>query len=82
VSRREEIELLIDRAGQRLARGEPSYLTWLIVDHGHQDCLIGKEAKSICGVIAMYLGMPDTLPSVQSAPEAVATPTATAKGGE
>jgi pimeloyl-ACP methyl ester carboxylesterase len=81
VSRREEIERLIDLADLRLAVGEPSYLTWLIEDHGHQDCLIGKDAKSICEVVARYLGKPDEPPSVQSAPVVVAIATATAKGG-
>jgi cholesterol oxidase len=70
---REEVERLIDSAGPDLAPGKPSYLTWLIKDHGHQDCLIGRNAKSICGVIAKYLGMPDASRSVKSAPVVVAT---------
>ena len=51
---------LIDKvAAPHLVVGEASYLTWLIEDHGHQDCLIGKQAASICDVIAHYLGQPD-----------------------
>ena len=73
-SDKEEIERLIASAGPRLELGKPSYLTWLIKHHGHQDCLIGKEAKSICGVIAKFLGMPDP-PPVQSAQDAAATET-------
>ena len=72
VSSVKEIEQLIDRAGPSLACGRPCYLTWLIKDHGHQDCLIGKDAKSNCRVIAKYLGMPD----VHAAPAMIATPTA------
>ncbi|TPK58677.1 MULTISPECIES: GMC oxidoreductase [unclassified Mesorhizobium] len=59
VQSEEEIRDLIDKSGQFLALGQPSYLTWCIAGHGHQDCLIGKDASSICGVIAKYLGMPD-----------------------
>ncbi|MBZ9810311.1 MULTISPECIES: GMC family oxidoreductase N-terminal domain-containing protein [unclassified Mesorhizobium] len=55
----EEIRHLIDKSRQFLGLGQPSYLTWCIAGHGHQDCLIGKDAPSICGVIAKYLGMPD-----------------------
>jgi choline dehydrogenase-like flavoprotein len=73
VSHRKEIERLIDLAGPRLVLGEPSYLTWLIEDHGHQDCLIGKDAKSICEVIARYLGKRDAPRSEPSTPVGVAT---------
>ncbi|CAN7757559.1 alpha/beta fold hydrolase [Mesorhizobium sp. LjNodule214] len=65
----EEIRHLIDKSRQLLALGQPSYLTWCIGGHGHQDCLIGKDASSICGVIAKYLGMPDILgPSLEDKP--------------
>jgi cholesterol oxidase len=73
VGRKEEIEQLIDLAGCHLAPGRPSYMTWLIKDHGHQDCLIGKDAGSICGTIAKYLGMPDQPPQVQGESAVVAT---------
>jgi hypothetical protein len=53
------IEKLIDRNNQHLTPGQPSYLTWRIKGYGHQDCLIGKDARSICRVIAKYLGTPD-----------------------
>jgi PhoD-like phosphatase len=53
------IKKLIDRNKQHLARGQPSYLTWRIKGHGHQDCLIGEDARSICRVIAKYLGASD-----------------------
>jgi choline dehydrogenase-like flavoprotein/pimeloyl-ACP methyl ester carboxylesterase len=51
------IEQVID--GTDLKLGEASLLTWRIRDHGHQDCLIGKDAERICGGIAKYLGRPD-----------------------
>jgi pimeloyl-ACP methyl ester carboxylesterase len=69
----EQIEQLIGLAAQTVADGGPSYLTWLIEDHGHQDCLIGKNAKANCGVIAKYLGMPDAPPVGSSAPVVIAT---------
>jgi hypothetical protein len=56
------IRQVIDGNQSRLALDQPSYLTWCIPGHGHQDCLIGKDAASICGVIATYLGIPDTGP--------------------
>jgi choline dehydrogenase-like flavoprotein/pimeloyl-ACP methyl ester carboxylesterase len=65
----EEIRHLIDKNCALLALGQPSYLTWCIAGHGHQDCLIGKDASSICGVIAKYLGMPDIPgPSLEDKP--------------
>ncbi len=42
-----------------LRLGRPSYLTWRIEGHGHQDCLIGKHAPTICDAIATYLAAPD-----------------------
>jgi choline dehydrogenase-like flavoprotein len=54
-----EIIRLIDRNHAYLTPGRPSYLTWRIEGHGHQDCLIGKHASTICGVIARYLAVPD-----------------------
>jgi cholesterol oxidase len=53
-----QIEQLID--GAQLGVGKASLMTWRIRGHGHQDCLIGKEADRICGVITKYLGRPDT----------------------
>ena len=55
----QEIEQLIDGNRQALGLGQPSYLTWRIGGHGHQDCLIGKEAGNICQIIARYLAVPD-----------------------
>ena len=57
---KEAIRRVIDENQSRLGLGQPSYLTWCVPGHGHQDCLIGKDAASICGVIAKYLGIPDT----------------------
>ncbi|TPJ71235.1 GMC oxidoreductase [Mesorhizobium sp. B2-7-1] len=56
---KEAIRQVIDENQSHLGLGQPSYLTWCIPGHGHQDCLIGKDAASICGVIAKYLGVPD-----------------------
>jgi len=55
----EAMKQLIDTVAAHLACDQASYLTWLIEGHGHQDCLIGKNAGSICDVIAHYLGQPD-----------------------
>ena len=55
----EEITNLIEKQKGALRLDQPSYLTWRIARHGHQDCLIGKYAGDICGVIAKYLCMPD-----------------------
>jgi cholesterol oxidase len=57
-----EIMTLIGRTRPYLAPGQPSYLTWLIEAHGHQDCLIGKNARTVCDVVAHYLGIPDPPP--------------------
>jgi hypothetical protein len=65
----EKIKELIQQSQPHLTPGQPSHLTWLIKDHGHQDCLIGKEARSVCEVIALYLGMPDP-PSPDQLPTA------------
>jgi cholesterol oxidase len=67
-----EIEKLIEKARPYLVPGRPSYLTWLIDDHGHQDCLIGSNARSIGTVIASYLGAPDAQPSDEAMPVGVA----------
>lgn len=75
VSSTEEMERLINSRDLRLAVGEPSYVTWLIKDHGHQDCLIGKDAKSICGIITKYLGKQDATPSGRSGVAPIATGT-------
>ncbi|VIO73308.1 Cholesterol oxidase [Bradyrhizobium ivorense] len=58
-----QIERLIDQSSQCLALGHPSYLTWRISEHGHQDCLIGKHAQTISQVIAKYLAAPDRAPA-------------------
>jgi cholesterol oxidase len=57
----QEIEGLINNNTAALAPAQASYLTWRISGHGHQDCLIGKHAQSICRVIAKYLAAPDTV---------------------
>jgi pimeloyl-ACP methyl ester carboxylesterase len=64
-------ELIVD-SGAILSLGGPSYLTWRIAGHGHQDCLIGKDAGTTCGVIAKYLGMPDKPAAIRSATAAPA----------
>jgi pimeloyl-ACP methyl ester carboxylesterase len=66
ISSFEEITELIDDTRPHLVPGKPSYLTWLIEAHGHQDCLIGKDARRVCEVIAHYLGIPDPPPPAQS----------------
>ncbi|RZN10796.1 hypothetical protein CWO91_11380 [Bradyrhizobium genosp. SA-3] len=58
-----QIERLIDQSSQSLSVGTPSYLTWRISGHGHQDCLIGKHAQTVCRVIAKYLAVPDQVPA-------------------
>jgi cholesterol oxidase len=63
ISSFEKITKLISETRCHLAPGQPSYLTWLIEAHGHQDCLIGKKARSVCEVIAHYLGVPDPPPA-------------------
>ncbi len=55
----QQIEQLIDQNSEALALGKPSYLTWRIRGHGHQDCLIGKHAQTISRVIARYLATAD-----------------------
>lgn len=67
----EAIRQVIDENQSRLGLGASSYLTWCIPGHGHQDCLIGKDAASICGVIAKYLGIPDTRSNQESVTQAV-----------
>jgi pimeloyl-ACP methyl ester carboxylesterase len=64
-SESKEIMRLLGRTRSYLAPGQPSYLTWLIKAHGHQDCLIGKDARTVCDVIAHYLGIPDPPPPAQ-----------------
>jgi cholesterol oxidase len=54
-----EIEQLINDNSSALALGHPSYLTWRIRGHGHQDCLIGKKAQTISRIIAKYLAVPE-----------------------
>jgi cholesterol oxidase len=63
--KRDEIEKIIDEAC--LAPDRASLLTWRIKAHGHQDCLIGKDADQICGVIARYLCRAD--PQVNNIPQ-------------
>ncbi|WP_149762947.1 alpha/beta fold hydrolase [Neomesorhizobium albiziae] len=64
-------QLIETAAGPHLVLDRASYLTWLIDGHGHQDCLIGKHAGSICDVIAHYLGQPDAekVEEVQAMPQ-------------
>ena len=69
-----EILELIDGEAGRLGVGRGSYLTWRIKGQGHQDCLIGHNARTICGVIAKYLCMSD--PAQQTA-----TPVAALQAG-
>ena len=54
-----QIADIISRCSDELSSGTASYMTWRIAKHGHQDCLIGKDAHVICSVIANYLGVPD-----------------------
>jgi choline dehydrogenase-like flavoprotein/pimeloyl-ACP methyl ester carboxylesterase len=61
-----EITRIIAGNHAALIPGYPSYLTWRIEGHGHQDCLIGKHASTICGVIARYLAVPDQTTAVPS----------------
>ena len=63
-----DIWYLIHLNHERLRVGVPSYLTWAIEDHGHQDSLIGRDAVEICGVVAKYLCSPD--PPAAAAPAA------------
>jgi len=70
-SKPEDIKRLIQRSRSHLAPGHASYLTWLIEAHGHQDCLIGKHARSISDVIAHYLGTPDPPPPREPATQPV-----------
>lgn len=56
---RRQVDSLIDHHARAVGSGQPSYLTWRIERHGHQDCLIGKHAPTICGAIAKYLNVPD-----------------------
>jgi hypothetical protein len=60
----QEIEQLIEKNSAALALGQPSYLTWRIGGHGHQDCLIGKQAQTHCRIIAKYLATPDVASAV------------------
>ena len=56
----EIIELITrESAAGQLRSNTASYLTWLVENQGHQDCLIGRNAKTICGVVATYLCTPD-----------------------
>jgi len=66
----QEVEQLIDKNSAAFALGQPSYLTWRISGHGHQDCLIGKDAQAICRVIAKYLGTPDKAANISHWPTA------------
>lgn len=52
----EAMNALIEANKDALRRGEATYMTWHIAGHGHQDCLIGKKAGTISGVITKYLG--------------------------
>ena len=54
-----QITSMIDNKHCDLSPGRPSYLTWRIEGHGHQDCLIGNHAAIICEAIARYLNTPD-----------------------
>jgi cholesterol oxidase len=67
----EGMKQLIDAVAAHLVCDRASYLTWLIEGHGHQDCLIGKSAGSVCDVIAHYLGQPDPTKSeeIQAMPQ-------------
>ncbi|SDJ06172.1 Choline dehydrogenase [Bradyrhizobium sp. Rc2d] len=56
---RRQVDSLIDHHAAAVGAGQPSYLTWRIERHGHQDCLIGKHAATVCGAIAKYLNVPD-----------------------
>jgi choline dehydrogenase-like flavoprotein/pimeloyl-ACP methyl ester carboxylesterase len=81
-SESKEIMKLLSRTRSYLAPGQPSYLTWLIKAHGHQDCLIGKDARTVCDVIAHYLGIPDPPPAQRPAAQpATATVPVPAAGG-
>lgn len=46
---------LIQSVRDRLTDDEPSFMSWCIPNHGHQDCLIGKDAGENCRVIADFL---------------------------
>ena len=45
----------IEQSQAQLVAGKASYMTWRIAGHGHQDCLIGKDAGEVSSVIAAFL---------------------------
>ena len=51
----------IESVRGQLGPGTASFMTWRIPHHGHQDCLIGKQAGENCRVIADYLS-PRSMP--------------------
>jgi cholesterol oxidase len=59
-----EVNQMIESNHANLGPGRPSYLTWRIEGHGHQDCLIGKHAAIICSAIATYLAAPERIGAV------------------
>jgi hypothetical protein len=51
----DEARATIARAQRVLAAGTPSFISWKVAGHGHQDCLIGRHAAEVNGVIADFL---------------------------
>ena len=50
-----KMSAMIGRVRPQLQIGVAAYMTWCIAGHGHQDCLIGKQAGDHCKVIADFL---------------------------
>ena len=50
-----EMRTLIGNIRTQLNDDEGSYMSWRIAGHGHQDCLIGKQAGTHCAVIRDFL---------------------------
>ena len=46
---------LIDQEQARLQGGKAGLMTWRLPGHGHQDCLIGRDAARTNGVIVQFL---------------------------
>jgi cholesterol oxidase len=52
----------------QLSLPKASYITWAVKGHGHQDCLIGKQARGVCNVIAQFLKGDETNSSAARLP--------------
>ena len=54
-----EMQKLVKALCRRISEVPRSYLTWLIPEHGHLDCLMGTRTKDIAKVVSDYLCTPD-----------------------